>query len=372
MKTPLVCTFLRSGGSLDRLTSFYAITSKRHVEHPNLVLLKYNQIASPLADPLVRECRGIVLDEANGWNVVSRSFDKFFNHGEGPADPIDWSSARVQEKKDGSLCTLYEYAGRWHVATTGTPDARGDVNWSGLTFADYFWDTFRAYGLDAVPSDATGYCYFFELTGPMNRIVVVHKKPGLTLLGARRVDTWEEVHPSYLADIFDGVPVVHEFDLGDFDEIVASFGAMSPLSQEGYVVVDSAFRRVKVKHPGYVALHHAKDGLSRKAFVEIARTQETPEVIAAFPELKPQLDDARARLDALVADVEASYETLRAIKDQKSFAMEAVKTRCSSALFLLRAGKTPSVRDYFAGMQVDRLVELLGYKDSTTPEAGRK
>ena len=137
---------------------------------------------------------------------------------------------------------------------------------------------------------------------------------------------------------------------------------MSPLAQEGYVVVDAAFRRIKVKHPGYVALHHAKDGMSQRAFITIAQSGEVSEVIAAFPEFKPMLDETRARFDALGADVEADYARLRGIETQKAFALEAVKTRCSAALFAVRSGKASSVRGYFAGVHVDQMIRLLGYK----------
>lgn len=92
-----VQVYLRSGGGLDGLTERYAIKATRSIVNSHLVLFKYNQIESPFAEPIVRECRGLILDESEGWCVVSRSFDKFFNHGEGHAAPIDWSSARVQE-----------------------------------------------------------------------------------------------------------------------------------------------------------------------------------------------------------------------------------------------------------------------------------
>ena len=36
--------------------------------------------------------------------------------------PIDWGTARVYEKLDGSLMTLYRYGGAWQVASSGLPD----------------------------------------------------------------------------------------------------------------------------------------------------------------------------------------------------------------------------------------------------------
>ena len=381
--TPLVVRFLRDGGTLADLLTSRGITTKRHGAHGNLVLLKYNQIESPMADPLVQECRGIVLDEADGWRVVSRSFDKFFNHGEGHAAEIDWSTAQVQEKVDGSLITVYSYRGGWHAATTGTPDGCGNVHgndaggeWSPRpniawplpqTFADYFWQTLSLYAvrqfalLPAEPWSA--FSWRFELTGPLNRVVVPHTEARVTLLGARNPSTGEELPLDTAAKMLrHRVPAVRTFPLQTTDDILASFGALSPLTQEGYVVCDAAFNRIKVKHPGYVALHHAKDGLSVRAFVEIAKTGETPEVIAAFPELKPQLDDVRARLDRLIAVTEEDYAAHRHHVTQKDFAL-AVKDRPhSAALFQLRAGKAPTARAFYASRTADQLMPLLGLR----------
>lgn len=357
----LIQQYLRDGNSLDALQQWFDIRAKRHREHPNLVLLKYSQLGSPFHEPIVRECRGIVLDEADDWRIVARAFDKFFNHGEGHAATLDWSTARVQEKLDGSLCVLYWYADRWHVATTGTPDASGSVGEAPITFADLFWQTLGTRAPHAHPA----FCFYFELMTPLNRIVVQHADSSLVLLGARSMETQEEI-PADVAQYWLGVdvPTVRSFGLQSFDEIAASFDSMSPLQQEGYVVVDAAFRRVKVKHPGYVALHHARDGMSTRAFVDIARSGEVPEVIAAFPEFKPRLDDARERYEALVAEVEADYARHRDIAVQKDFAIAIRGCRCPSALFAVRAGKAPTVRDFLATYRVESLVDLLGLRDA--------
>jgi len=374
----LIQQFLREPGwtetKLDALKTRYGITHRRHCAYPNLVLLKYNQIESPFGEPIVQECRGIILDEADHWRIVSRAFSKFFNHGEGHAAPIDWSTAKVQEKVDGSLCVLYWYRNEWHVATSGSPDASGQVQGSGIsdaslrgsvdTFASYFWRTFHDCGLRLPSSTSRDRCFFFELTGPINRVVVVHDAPSLTLLGARRLTDQQEIDIERAADLLGGAPkVVREYPLQSFDDIARSFESISPLSQEGYVVVDHRFHRVKVKHPGYVALHHMKGGLSQKAFVEIARSGETSEVLSTFPEFAPTLEEAIRRFNGLVASVAADYERLAGIPEQKAFALEAVKTRCSAALFMVRARKAPSIADYFRTMQIDQLVKLLGVKD---------
>ncbi len=354
-------SFAGHGGTLDDLLTTYGIKSKRHGRYPNLVLLKYDMTASPMHEPIVQECRGIILDEANDWNVVARAFDKFFNHGEGHAADIDWSTARVQEKLDGSLVCLFHYDGAWHVATSGTPDASGNVDGSSGTFAEYFWQTFAADGGEVSEAEDVNLCFAFELMGPANRIVVVHEKPWLRLLSVRHRVTGEQRAPEGYARAL-GIEAVRSFPLTSIADIVASFDAISPLSQEGYVVVDGAFRRIKVKHPGYVALHHAKDGMGPKAFCEIARSGEVSEVLVAFPEFRPLLEAATAKYEALVRSVEADYRRIEFIETQKDFALEAVKLTCSAALFQRRKGVP--VRTFLKDASVDK---VMAWMDQVSP-----
>lgn len=352
--------YLISGGSSSGLLQCYGINHRRHTQHPNLVSFKYNQIVSPMHEPIVQEARGIVLDESDGWRIVGRGFDKFFNYGEPHAASIDWTTARVQEKIDGSLCIVYEYGDAWHVATTGTPDAAGDINGNGR-FADLFWDTAHNVGLRLPdPSTCRDYCFLFELTGPANRIVVIHERAGLTVLGARSRVTGMHISPCDASALLrNSIPAVREFSLRTLDEIHASFVTMSPLSQEGYVVVDNAHRRIKVKHPGYVALHHAKDGMTEKAIVDIARKGETSEVLTAFPEYRRMVNDAAQQIDTIITKIEAAYAPIADIAAQKDFAAYALSTPFSAALFAIRAKKARSARCYVASMRLETLMEWI-------------
>lgn len=376
MPALLVQQFLRDGGTLDDLARRYAIKARRHADFPNLVSLKYSQIDSPFAEQIVRECRGIVLDEADGWRVVARTFDKFFNHGEGHAAPIDWPTARVQEKCDGSLMQLYWYRGEWRVASSGLPDAGGRIvsaqREGADTFAALFWRTWRVLGFE-LPRRPE-FTFAFELMTPFNRVVVPHAEPHLVLLAARHTESGEEVRPHIACDA-DQYPIVREFPLGSFDDCLASFRHIDPLSQEGFVVVDGRFNRVKLKHPGYVAIAHmAGGGFTPRRVMEIVRGGETTEVLAHFPEWRPMFDDLGGRFASLVAELEGAYAALAHIpvggKDtQKAFALEANRTRYPSALFQVRAGKAATVREHLAGVNIDHLLRTLDVKDEPMQEA---
>lgn len=365
--------FLRDGGTLEELTSKFAITVKRHQEYHSIVLLKYNQIESPFDQEIVRECRGLILDEARSWNVVSAPFWKFFNAGEFYAAKVDWGTARVLEKLDGSLMTLFVYDGKWHVSSSGTPDAGGEVNGYGFTFKELFWRTYKSYfkadvSIDTImrhclPPIDCGKCFMFEMMSPYNKIVVRHERPRIAVLGGRDLNTLKELTVEEAHKFFPEIECVKSFPLTTLEECVATFEHMSPLSQEGYVVVDSNFNRVKVKSPAYVALHHMKDALSsRRALVEVARSGEIQEVVANFPEHAAVLCEAKARLDELARKLEAIYDAHCKIESQKEFALAIRHCPCSSALFSLRAKKTTSIKKFLSTMHIDSLMKLLDYK----------
>jgi hypothetical protein len=354
-----VQNFLRDGGTIELLKEKYAIDAKRHPSYNNLVLLKYSQIDSPFSEEIVRECRGLILDEANDWNVVCFSMGKFFNFGEGHAAKIDWTTARVAEKVDGSLCQLFVYDGRWMFATSGSPDGGGNVSDYSFSFNEFFWKTFT----HKLPPVDCGKCFWFELTSIFNKIVVVHPEPSITLLGGRDLTTMKELTVEEAHKYFPDCKVAKQFPLTSFDEIIKSYETFSGLKQEGYVVCDGQFNRTKCKHPQYSAAHHLKDALgSRRAIVEIVRNGEIEEVIATLPEYTDILREAKSKFDALVLELESDYDKIKDEETQKSFAMTAVLSRCSSALFALRAKKVPSIKAHLKLINIDNVMRLLGYK----------
>jgi hypothetical protein len=342
--------FIRSN-SLAALEERFGITAKRHPKFPNLVFLKYSQIDSPMAEPICQECRGLILDEADDWRVISFPFRKFFNHGEPNAVAVDWSTARVYEKLDGSLMTLYWYAGEWQVASNGTPDAGGEVFGHGFTFAELFWRAWRenGYRLPEPPEwPEEGISYVFELMTPYNRVVVQHAANRLVLIGVRDLCGFFEHLPGGIDAEPMGWEIVKSFPLACIGDCLTAAEALNPIKSEGFVVCDANFNRVKIKSPRYVALAHLKESASPRRMLEIIRANESDEFLAYFPELQDAYGKVRDRFETVCVELEGDYARLGSIPDQKAFAMEAVKTRCSSALFAVRSNKAKSVRDFFA------------------------
>lgn len=356
--------YLREGNTIASLKERFAISAKEHPEYSNLVLLKYSQIESPFSEQIVRECRGLILDSKNDWEVVCFSMPKFFNHGEGHAAQIDWKTAKVYTKEDGSLCQAFVYDEKWQFASSGSPDGGKNVGDYGFTFNELFWKTFT-YKLPPVDCRK---CFFFELTSIYNKIVVVHPEPSITLLGGRDLATMKELTIEEAHAYFPECKIPKQYPLNSFEDIIKSFDTFSGLKMEGYVVADGQFNRCKIKHPGYTAAHHLKDSIggSQRAMVGVVLSGEIDEVCATLPEYKEILTEAKSRLDALVIELEYDYSLTKDILIQKDFALaiQSRKTRCPSALFSVRAKKAENIRAFLQSMQIDSVVNMLGYKTS--------
>ncbi len=369
--TTLLQQFLRAadGLSVDQklgnLVTKYSLAIKPHGKYGNLYQFKYDQIESPMHEPLVKECRGIILDSTDDWAVVARPFDKFWNLGDYYADPVDWTKAVMTEKLDGSLIIMYHYDGTWQVATSGTPDASGVVNGFGFSFAELFWKTFAEMGMSTEDLEFAYdpyYTFMFELMTPYNRVVVPHKTCAIKLIGIRNRITGKEL-PTVAGPMH--WPRVKSIPVLSDKEVVDTFIGMEALDQEGWVVVDDQFNRVKVKHPQYVVLHHMRGNgnPTPKSALEVILAGEHEEVLGYWPEWRPLFEEVSSRMKYLGGQLTEQYLAIQNIESQKAFALEAVKTACSGAMFSVRAKKTEDMFSYLGSMRLENLMALLRLDD---------
>ena len=338
------------------------VEPKAHPQWPNLLQFTYDQIAASehKSHPVVVESRGLILDQDQNWRVVAQPFTRFFNQGETGAADIDWSTARVQEKLDGSLMIVYWYAGAWQVATKGSPDAGGNVGEHSFTFAELFWRTWQDQYSD-VNALIPGWTYCFELTSQYNRIVTQQSDNtgNLTLIGVRDQDGAE--HPVALwAHCWD---VVREFALTSVADVLAAADALDPAYQEGYVVVDQHWRRIKIKSPRYVLIHHLKDSLHTRGLVELVQRGEDSEVFAYFPDLRVRYDQILAQMHSLGQEIDQWFiQVAVSNTSRKNFALAAqaqVPTPVLGAMFALLDAKQANGFKWLCVQAPARTVEIL-------------
>ncbi|RYX83447.1 2'-5' RNA ligase [bacterium] len=357
MQQLLTPIFLREHG-LTKLCEDFGLKATRHGEFPNLVLLKYGQRISPMAERIVQECRSLIVDESADWAAVSVPFFKFFNANEVNAAAVDWETARVYEKLDGSLMSIYFYAGEWRVASSGTPDASGPMGDLGISMAQCFWQTWQEAGYLVPGEEWKGATFMFEFMSQWNRVIVAHDKARIVFIGGRD-HKFQEFGPEEYSE--SGWETVKSFPLTSLTEALAAAEELKPLVSEGYVVRDAAFNRVKIKSPAYVALHLLRDSFSRRRLVEIVQKNESEEFLAYFPAFEPEYREVKTRFDALVETTEKAWQEFPhfAPDQQKEFALAVQNTPYAGVFCTLRSGKVDSVRAFYEAMLSDRLLKLL-------------
>jgi len=307
-------------------------------EYEKKILIKYDQLVSPtlMALPEMQDCRGIILEKGT-WKVMSLAFRKFFNSEEGNAAKIDWDTAHILEKLDGTMIQVYWdwHANKWFAATTGTAEGEGEVNnKNGTTFNDLFWDivnnkyTFNECLLNK------DYIYVFELTTPYNIVVKPHGESSATVLTIRNRETLVELSGKDLemAAISIGVPLVKSFDINasNVGHLLKTFEGM-PWSEEGYVVRDGNDNRVKVKNPAYVAVHHLKGKTAEHNILTIVKTNEIEEFAATFPERTEELYRLKEAYDLLVVKLNGVWDELK-LRRPKNITKEEQK-KYAAAVF---------------------------------------
>jgi len=307
----------------------------------------YSMIKSPKMHPIVRECRGLVLDSE--FNVICRPFDRFFNYTEAPdiEKDFDISTSIACEKIDGSLIKTYCYKGTWEACTRGT--AKGETE-------TQMGDLFRDLVLEAFQGDeqnfqdfcneklCTDVTYIFELTSLSNKVVKFYNKfPEVWILGARHSETGDYLSYEELDKVFENVDFVRKPKRFKFDTVEAILESAKHLKDmdEGYVCWDIVSGiRVKIKSPTYVAIHRLKgEGVvNMKSAVQIILNGEEKEFLTYFPEYTDIFTTSKDFIDNTLKEVDELYEKYKDIEVQKDFALK-VKDHAGSALMFVARGK---------------------------------
>ena len=268
----LICEFIATHPDNweDLLVNGYGIKIKKEDRY---AIFNYG-LNCEYSNPIVQEARGIIIDIIS-LEVVCWPFRKFGNHNEGYADTIDWNSARVLEKVDGSIIKLWfdKILNRWQFSTNGIIRAENASieNLAGLSYGDIIR---KANNVNAIPYDKLNktYTYIFELVSPETRIVVKYDEASLYHLGTRNNLTGEE----YDLDI--GIKKPQSYPLHSLENCINAAIELNKektldddVDKEGFVVVDKNWHRVKIKSPDYIMMHHVSmaQSITKKECIKI-------------------------------------------------------------------------------------------------------
>ena len=299
------------------------------------VMFKYNQISSDFSNPIVREARGIIFKE-DSWKCVRRAFDKFFNYGEPYCDVINWDTATVLEKVDGSLVSAWYDNGSWHYSTNGTIDIfkanTGDIKFP--TFGDIFAEALKTNNLNFYTLEecmCRDFCYTFELVSPQTRVVIPYSNADLYFIGMRDMQNEQELSANKENSILAyklKTPKIYNFmdENGKLNvELIKAAASELPWDEEGYVVVDDNFNRVKIKSISWLNAHYARNNscVSTERLIDIILSGEQEEFLVYADDYKEELNKIENTIKEILEEMNsaADYANRLEFENRKDYAV---------------------------------------------------
>lgn len=180
---------------------------KRHIvvkeyNWNDLAVLSYHHIKSDSRDPLVQECRGVVIDKTT-MRIVCRPFNKFENYvPENHAKTLEGKKYEFRAKLDGTLLKVFYYNDKWWFGTRTEIDAFGVNRDSGFSFISL---VLLSLGLESI-KQLQSWCdiyldkestHLFEIISQYNRVVIDYEATQLYYLGSVKTETGHHYNIPY-------------------------------------------------------------------------------------------------------------------------------------------------------------------------------
>ena len=350
--------------TLNDLTNEFGIKVK---EYPNCVLLSYSQIESPKENPIVRECRGLILS-SDHTSILCKPFTRFFNYGEceNSQNGFSFDNSIVYEKVDGSLISFWKdnINGKWNISTRQMAYGEG-LTPSGInTFSDAVKKCFYSiedyekfcHSLDTYNPN---YTYLFEFVSPENRVVKNYgKEYTLYFLSYFNNKTGKEDvsdgHVELIKSVqkYGNIKFPQKYDLKDYTSIKNYFSNMET-TDEGFVVYDkNSGIRVKIKNPSYltIAAKRMNGGLTEKQIVDLIFANETDEYLTYFKEDKSLFEPYQQAYNEMMNAVYTVWNSVKDLpydtsKEKKVVALMLLSNPISDIIFAMKDGK--NYNDFF-------------------------
>jgi hypothetical protein len=272
------------------------------VDDGDFSILKFTYSDSDFNNKIVRECRGLIIDNKK-LEPVCIPFFKFFNYGEEYAEKIDWDAAVVEEKIDGELIKVWSYGKEWMISTNNSiyadkvclhSDIYSDVKNMGELFRNALKEI--NFSLESLNPQCT---YIFELVSPYNKLDIAYETTDIYHIGTRNNITGHEIE----VDI--GIKKPKVYKCNNVNDLIDMASKLQS-SEEGYVVRDKGFKRIKVKSLAYVAFKHFVQDMNEERIISILRSNEDSELLTYFPEFRKQFDEMALKIENVASNISQS------------------------------------------------------------------
>lgn len=337
----------------------YFLKIKRAPYNPNWVMFTYVIFDTDFSLPEVRASRGSIF-ELPTMKPICLPFYVFRNWNELCHDDIDWDSAKVELKVDGSMIKCVKHDGKVWWFTNGNTFTETNLMLKWHEADEPESENARTYHdlievalnkkprdwIDKIPEDVT---FMFELVSPRNVIIVPYDKTEFWFLGARDNSSMLEIDrdeaKSKYGIPFEVPPVIDAHDIKSLQETVKTWRG----DKEGVVVVDKNFRRIKVKTDLYLNVKFTKAAadLSLKRVYTLIRNGTIDDAIALTPELAPRAE----YMQGLIRKYDDLY--WKCIEESKKYIATLPKNADAHTACFEKYKDTPDFSKYMLGINSD-------------------
>lgn len=284
------------------------ITIKKGID--SLYMFSYDQRKSDFSNDIVKACRGCIVDieDVSNPEMVCTPFYKFMNYSESSCDEIDWSTAVTTEKIDGELVKLFYYKkeDNWFWVTNNDFDIKHRFSFTlpskyvekESENAKTIEDLIKIALLNNnLPSNFyysldKDYTYMFELISPKRRIIVDYPITKMYYLGRRNVKTYKEELPN---DMFNWFDIPSTYNCRCLEDALIKCKDYIGTENEGLVVCDANFNRIKIKAEDYLNFKYSikNKSFSKQSLLESIRNNTIDDLIGNFPETKNDFETVK-------------------------------------------------------------------------------
>ena len=331
----------------------------------HLINFNYNQINASKNDPLVTECRGIVINKKD-LSIQSKSFNRFFNYGEVESN-IDFNNCHVEEKIDGSLIRIAfdNEDNTWKFGSRGTVNARGvytNDEYDNIPYCKLICDALGIYTEDIIyhasmskdndgntkSLDVNIYLEYrkrfhdfmeknipemfdkntmtivCELVSPYIASTTKYDKTKLYILSIidchnveykNIFDLFLAIKDNFNKNIFNNPKKYFLNNLNDIKNLLSELNKDSNTVNEGFVVVDkNTMERVKFKTDLYLRMHYyISNGATPKRLTKIYLEGEQDEFLTYYPEYKTIFSNFKRNEKNEIYSIENLYLIIKSL-----------------------------------------------------------
>lgn len=225
-----------------------------------------------------------------------------------------------------SLISAWFDDGKWHYSTNRAIDAykvlTGDVKFP--TFGDILEEAFHNNGIskEIFEQMASKFiCYTFELVSPQTRVTIPYEKPDIYFIGYRSMLTECEMNPKESAFSLFKIKTPKEYDFHSAQDVINAAKEL-PWDEEGYVVVDDNFNRVKIKSPAWLVAHYERknNSISKESLIQVILDGEQEEFLVYANDYREELESVEQEMKDFVKELDGAAREMK-----KKYAAEVVK-----------------------------------------------